>query len=525
MTALTHKGRVRVWQTHTAGSPYPEDDHVDVTPLTGVCFSGGSTRSYAATIGQLRGLTQLGLIPRIAYISAVSGGAWAAAAYTYTGRAGEDDTEILGPVVGPQTMAFDRLTALEPHALGYAATRSFGRILRETHGDQSVRPADVWSHAIGRTFLEPYGLFDPHTPVGFTLDRATYDAYLTRNPAVKGAVPHVVHRRSGRPYLTVHAALNWPADAGDASHKVGFEMSPLAVGTPQLLTLRSGNGEPHRVGGGFVETLGFGCGAPSTPLDDHGLVSAPLPSRPLTLADAIGASSAFRAAERDLSHYPHMSCWPVTGGVDEVTSMEVLTDGGDVENYGIIPLLRRRVTAIVVFINTLWPLDLDYDPATWPVTDDAHGRVIDPFLAPLFGGPDQRFPHNRVFAEHEFSDVVSTLQTEKRAGRPLVAMTTHTVHANDWWGVVGGWDVRVCWVYNDRVSTWEDQLDPELRGVINAGHQPVPEGPVAHFPHFLTRGQNPGQLIELTPMQVNLLSHLACWTVTSNAARLDTFLR
>ena len=76
-----------------------------------------------------------------------------------------------------------------------------------------------------------------------------------------------------------------------------------------------------------------------------------------------------------------------------------------------------------------------------------------------------------------------------------------------------------------RSSTWEDQLDPELRGVINAGHQPVPEGPVAHFPHFLTRGQNPGQLIELTPMQVNLLSHLACWTVTSNAARLDTFLR
>lgn len=518
------EGRVRVWQTHAAGAPYPEHDHVGSERRTGICFSGGSTRSYAATVGQLRGLTQLGLISRVTYLSAVSGGAWAAAAYTYYADPGVDDREILGSVTEPEATTVDRLTRIEPAALGSAATRNFGQILLETHGDRSIPPAEVWSHSVGRTFLQPYGLFDPAAPVGFTLDRGTHDAYVARNPSVTGPLPHTVRRSSERPYLLVHAALNWPADVVEGGHRVGFEMSPLAVGTPHRVTLRSATGESHEVGGGFVETSAFGCGAPSTTPDDDGIVSAPLPRRRLTLADAIGASSGFRAAERHLQHYPHVDCWPVTGRVDAVTSTELLTDGGDVENYGLIPLLRRGVRAVVVFINTLWPLALDYDPTVWPVADDDGRRVIDPFLAPLFGGPSRRAPHNRVFPEGDYSEVVSALQAEKRAGRPLVAVTSHTVQTNDWWGVAGGGDVQVCWVYNDRVGDWEGRLPSDVAAAVIAGRHSAPVGPVARFPHYLTRGQNEGRLIALTPMQFNLLSDLSCWVVTSNADRFDAFL-
>ena len=526
MSATKHEGLVRVCLTHEPRSAYPEQYVVGIGshPLTGVCFSGGSTRSYAAAIGQLRGLTELGLIPRVTYISSVSGGAWAAAAYTFYAGPGGSDAEILGAVVPPEGLSTEHLVRIEPASLGYAATLDFQRTLRASREDESIARDQVWNHAIGETFLAPYGLFDPDRSVGFTLSRATYEDCLARNPGLRGILPHTVRDSARRSYLLVHATLNWPTDIQSRLHRVGFEFSPLAVGSPQLLTLRSDNGETHRVGGGFVETLAHGCSAPTSPPDERGLVKVTLPPGPVTLADAIGASSAFSTTDRDLREYPHVECWPVTGEVHEIASGEVLSDGGDIENYGLIPLLRRRVTAVVVFINTVWPLSLDYDPTTWPETTEGRRRPVDPFLAPLFGAPSSRFPHNQVFAERDFASVVSDLQSAKRAGRTLMALSTHTVQANTWWGISGGWDVRICWVYNDRVHQWEDRLPSELQDLIEDGQGSVPAGPVANFPHYLTRGQNAGRLIQLTPVQVNLLSHLTCWTVTTNADQLNSFL-
>ena len=42
-----------------------------------------------------------------------------------------------------------------------------------------------------------------------------------------------------------------------------------------------------------------------------------------------------------LRQRPHAACWPVTGRGGEPTTAEVFTDGGDLENYGLIALLRR----------------------------------------------------------------------------------------------------------------------------------------------------------------------------------------
>ena len=49
----------------------------------GVAFSGGGTRSASATLGQLRGLEQNGWLARVRYMTAVSGGSWAAVPFTY----------------------------------------------------------------------------------------------------------------------------------------------------------------------------------------------------------------------------------------------------------------------------------------------------------------------------------------------------------------------------------------------------------------------------------------------------------
>ena len=96
---MTRRLESRVWPNKASGQVYPECQ--DARPATGICFSGGGTRSYAATIGQLRGLAEVGLLDRIGYVSAVSGGAWAATAFTYYAGPGQTNREILGPVAQP----------------------------------------------------------------------------------------------------------------------------------------------------------------------------------------------------------------------------------------------------------------------------------------------------------------------------------------------------------------------------------------------------------------------------------------
>ena len=508
----------RVWPTTSSGLVYPE--YQDRRPSTGVCFSGGGTRSYAATIGQLRGLAETGLLDQIGYVSAVSGGAWAATAHTYYAGSGQTSVEILGAVGKPEELDTATLSRLSESELGTAATRDFRKTLMSLHQSPEVPAERIWVQAVGETFLSPFGLFEAERGHAFTLDSVSAEDIRRRNPAI-GPL-HQVRNGRDAPYLITHATLNWPSDGDSSAWKVGFEYSPLYCGSPVLHRLES-KGQSVSVGGGLVESCAFGCDPPLAPIDAAGRITVEQ-DEPFTLADVLGATSAFRTADRDNRFYPHAQCWPVTKTAAPAGHY-LFSDGGDLENFGIIPLLRRKVHSIVVFVNTVWPLSLSVNPdGGWPVDPTPETRVMDPFIAPLFGAPNPSFPHNRVFLESEFPVLHRTLQEAKQNGGVVAATMTHRVQENTWWGVSGGWDVQVCWMYNDRVPEWEAQLPLETRRCIQGRLSAIESGPLDNFPHYRTQGQNPSALIRLTPRQVNLLSHLGCWTVISHADRMRDLL-
>ena len=518
--------QTRIWRTR-ASTGHPEQAHPLVAPplATGVCISGGSTRSYAAAVGILRGLTETGLISKVGYLSAVSGGAWVAAPYTFYRGAATTDAEMLGRYEPPECLLPEALDRQDPGGLASAASTSFAGALSESARRLARTPDQVWCDAVGRVFLQPFGVFDPAHPVSFTADRRTAEDIEARNPSGGEALPHTVWSSSYRPYLLLHSTLSWPPDETDVlrSTRVGFEYAPLGVGTPSELVWRTEAGRTERAGGGYVEPFAFG-GADPTASADGRFADIDAPEPAFSLADAVGASSAFRTADRDLRTYPHARCWAVRDGGPP--TRQLFTDGGDLENYGLIPLLRRRVPAVLVFINTVWPLSLDEETQAWPDDLDeisVSRRRIDPFLAPLFGAPGRRFPHNRVFPESDYADVVAGLQRAKRGGATVMIETTHRVQTNAWWRVEGGWDVRVCWVYNDHVEEWVRALAPSLRSAVRQG-QASSTGPFARFPHYLTRGQNPGALIRLTPAQTSLLAHLSSWNVIRNREALEACL-
>ena len=77
--------RAQVWQNAGTAYAWPEDDVEAVAskPSVGVAFSGGGTRSYAASVGVAQALEALGLLSKIKYMSGVSGGSWFVSALAY----------------------------------------------------------------------------------------------------------------------------------------------------------------------------------------------------------------------------------------------------------------------------------------------------------------------------------------------------------------------------------------------------------------------------------------------------------
>ena len=470
---------------------------------------------------------------------------------------------------------------------------------------------------MGQTFLEPFDLYQLADPFDassvwkqsfFSLDAKTVQDIKNRNlgsPTISDSVFDTVRSESSavpRPYLVVNACLIGPADLApfDTESPVGMEYTPLYVGSafsPFGSKVQYRPTTTLLVGGGFVEPFAFGGPAPGgvpsncpAPDSGHECTSLTPPSAPFTLADASGTSSSAFAGiveenlaqlvdhlkinvfekillellldyfKSDVSHLaqlaPEALYWPVTRSALEPSTVFSFGDGGILESYGLIRLLRRKLKTAVVFINAVTKLNVGYDPSVAPTGNDIDGN-----LPPLFGLPVESMgtftQNNRVFPKSEFTEVVEKLKMAKQAGKTVMASCVHTVAANGWWGIDGvhldsdgempqgvavesDQQVTILWVYNDRVKEWEDQLtqttfdagdlgEITLSEAIEKGNPETgkPEGPFRLFPNYKTIGQNSEhELVELTAEQVNLLADLSCWNITNSesAAVFKTLL-
>eukprot|EP00658_Telonema_sp_P-2_P002484 TRINITY_DN1093_c0_g1_i11.p1 TRINITY_DN1093_c0_g1~~TRINITY_DN1093_c0_g1_i11.p1 ORF type:complete len:161 (-),score=29.00 TRINITY_DN1093_c0_g1_i11:499-981(-) len=144
------------------------------------------------------------------------------------------------------------------------------------------------------------------------------------------------------------------------------------------------------------------------------------------------------------------------------------------------------------------------------------------FLPGLFGlefeGMDGQYwlnkgcdvSHNLVFAdgENQFWDMVQQLQHKKRSGVAVTAQSHLHVLPNEFWGLEGGTQVEVCWVYLEAVPEWHQHLPQDVRDLLSDPDEDL----FQNFPHYSTVHQNSGfSLLQLTMEQVNLLSHLCSW--------------
>jgi len=548
----------------------------------GVCFSGGGTRALSAAMGQLRGLTEIGVMGKFDYMSCVSGGSWAGSLYTYYNTGATGDAQFLGPVVDPPNIATGtspgQLGYIDPYCLGWTATREFLLAIAQYLAIYSVD--EVWEKAVGGVFLSKFGLFPTgptaipgytgvHNPPGyFTLTGATEVELKQNNPALTGDHFNLVRAGGGggnltrRPYLIINACIVGITNNIGGEDLVTFQYTPLYTGSPLAKSVsypstvqQDGPDVPNDpqapsntsvlVGGGFIQSFAFGGKAPTKRPSTQNFVTGPAPPEPFDLASAVGtSSSAFADAAIGLGANvaPQENYFPITGNAGQADTQMAFGDGGLLDNNGLLALLQRQVKKAVVFVNTEWPINLNYDPTKTPNTGS--NEDIDSAVPPLFGYPYTSvtegiyMKNNQVFCQKEWAPFVKKLQALKSQPNnpPIVLRTTFEVLRNDWWGIKGSdptaycnngtkgpdsWQVEILWCFLDHVGAWESQLHPNIQAMIKAGKN----GPFPYFPNYLTVDENNNYtLVQLTTEQVNLLGDLTCWCVTDMKNVITSFL-
>ena len=202
-----------------------------------------------------------------------------------------------------------------------------------------------------------------------------------------------------------------------------------------------------------------------------------------------------------------------------------LADGGCMDNYGIMPMLRRKVQRVVVFINTDLALSME------SLTDFSrvNSKFMDLNLPSLFGCLEDAqsiattagidVSHNHVFnAQGNNTDglkeVILNLQKAKNNNETVMTTTKHSVIENEWWGIEP-YDVEVCWVYNDVVPNFEKELPKETQEQFNLGAFRNKEKP-NHFPLYPTVDCT---MFGFLREDAAILGHIGAWNVASQNSK------
>lgn len=528
--------KTRYWNTRKNPDFFPElhdpafsSEYIKERKDFGVCFSGGGTRSAAATLGQLRGLKNAGLLEKIGYMSAVSGGSWGSAAFVFLPQAMDEDI-FLGAAIPPEELGME--------ILGQEIEGSMAKAISKTViGDDILREIlersgdEAYSRAIGQLFVEPFGLHSLNRYIAF--DEKTLATTLAANSRQGDADYYLtgddfIMARPKRPFYIANATLLRERNDDVREQKMHCEFTPIYSGVRSWFAdagRRTGFlvGEKRPIGGGYIQTHAYDS-TPKEFIGDTGLIGVSCARRCFTLSDIIGSSGAApEETVRDLgmtfTGFPEFRHFAVPQD-DHNTLARAAEyahgDGGHLENFGLIPLLARKVKNIIVFMNSPTPFTLDGS-----CNDD---------LAPLFGRDDYpvskkgkfdpvKVAVNRVFAPAQLDEIIQTFQMQKTAGQPLVHIGKFQVEDNSHYNI-GRYQATICWVYLDCPDSWKNRIgDGQLKTMIGEKHSMF-----KRFPHYRTFMENGKTIIDLTIEQVNLLSQLTCWTVmTSRDTIIDRF--
>ncbi|MCL1045426.1 patatin-like phospholipase family protein [Shewanella electrodiphila] len=510
----------------------------------GVAFSGGGTRSAACTLGQLKALHDLNIIDEVKYISAVSGGGWAATPYTFVSS--DKMEQYFGRVLEPNDIDSSICKSVIKGSFQECITKA-PILMSLVRGGVSGKGDESFAYSLGNIFLKPFKLHNPDTH--FTFNEETLKSAqegLKEGSKNEGFSFDV--SRQGTPFLILGATL-LNEDGFNSDKKYHIEYTPYYSGSRVSHKDKEFIGQDDYFGGGYITSCGYDCIGPYKKSSVNGvekLLVKRVPKslldftneRAFSLADIIASTG---AAPQEITSniglgalgFPEFNHIPISipKGQNQVAEEYPHSDGGHLENLGIMPLLARKVSKIIVFINTKKAFVPDIDS---PLNSSLNKSLKALFLPinNLFGL--SKFKTNIVFknGQKELLKIIKqfTEEVEKEsssgefiAKNTLVAKSNLVTKSNNFYGIEAGQHVEVTWVYNCRSKAWEDSLgDRELAEVISKKKKLFgTQKGLEDFPHYGTFFENLKGIIVLTPLQTNLLTNLSYWSAKKALTELS----
>jgi len=518
----------------------------------GICFSGGGPRAMSAGMGQVRGFLNSALWPHVGAISCVSGGSWFGSIFSYADGS-IDDEALLGPMTAPADITLDNAATVPATRLTYGLTQINNEQIARALAIELAHcvPSNrLYARMLNRLLLTPFRIDDVNR--FFALGSADVDAIIANNPSLTPQDFYTL--RDNRPYFIAQATQVYPVTSQLEMRQ--FEYSPLYAGTPQLFP--TGGSPKGPFGGGYVQNFAFDSSAPQAP-DSQGRITVDAPLHRFTISDLMGSSGAAPGSVLDMYGFPslfdefHYWAPGSAGAVPDPTVQKMsIVDGGDLENTGIVALLRRQYPVIVVCVNTSTPMNFakgtyegidyqiaslfGYKPSDTQATREIrqpvrqHGKqqtATDPISVPAGSEIPNAFKIHipqqpiQVFPQDDFQAVHDGLAAALEGGGPVYAVTEHLIYENNPFGIapypdsVNGGKVKVVWLYNQRIRNWVSQLQPDVAAFLDSKEKTEF---MANFPNYDTVQQNSDrigikELLMLTPRQVNLLADMWSWAV------------
>lgn len=520
----------------------------------GVAFSGGGTRSATATMGQLRGLRQNGWLDKVRYVTAVSGGAWAAIPFTYSL---ENLDTLLGVYTPPGGLDYDTVVGRPNGLLADAITKSSiaGPSMREAfaqigtvalskqinsykddlfkllgHGRREPdRVSKTFARILGETFIEAIRdlKLRSASQLRFAWDVRTVNRMVERNPVQLNPVQFVTSDPALRPFLIVGGSM--VLDQGGRYPRLApVEYTPLYTGVRQQFGLGFGGtyvwswaydsqqvgiGEDDRKGGRTIRIKPDPDGSTFTVADVAASTGA-APQLFLLLGDGL-PEAARRAAKTAAQYFPSFTPFvvrhdrPIT-----VTAPVPHGDGGFTDNLGLMPLLARQVKNVIVFVNS---------SSHFEQNDDLRSYFS---AVPTPGGSGDK-SMNVVFDPDRYAKLRDRYDQLVTDGKPLIYCAEGwSVGSNQTYNVRSYDGLNICWVYTFVVPHWEKDLSPRLQELLTGPDTKNKKNPrnaaaknFENFPLFKTFEQNSPHLIQLTTPQVNMLAHLTSWTIADSESK------
>jgi len=222
------------------------------------------------------------------------------------------------------------------------------------------------------------------------------------------------------------------------------------------------------------------------------------------------------------------------GSVTTPTDAIFLSDAGGADLAALLPMLQRSAKRIVAFtsfgvqITTTFPIDGGASGTEW---QGAEGD-IDANLPAYFGIRARTCEHIMhalknicVFEPSDFWRLMRAARQKILSGDFPIVELEQKVLPNAFWGIKGGYTVRMCWVILQRVPQWEARLPKEVREQVERDCESQ-TGEFRYFPNYLVSGQVEGSAggldMHLTVKQAHLSSQLASAYVMEHA---DVFKR